>query len=109
MQLFSKLRNKQLPSLIYLFLLTFLLTFFSLAIPKSTYAQSTCGGLTGSNVGPEIAVPTAGTDVVAAQNYSGVVSVINYVNQGFTDATNSVPNKYLNPVITLRVEIDANP
>jgi len=60
------------------------------------------------SVGPEIAVPIAGTNVIAAQNYTGVVSVINYIDIDGPVAFNSVPIKNLNVPTVLRVDISAN-
>ena len=59
-------------------------------------------------IGPEIAVPKAGTNVIAAQSYSGVASVINYIDIDGPVAHNSVPIKNLNVPTILRVDISAN-
>lgn len=68
------------------------------------YAQANPAG----TVGPEIAVPNAGTTVIAAQSYSGVASVINYIDIDDPVAFNSVPIKNLNVPTILRVDISAN-
>ncbi len=68
------------------------------------YAQANPAG----TVGPEIAVPNAGTTVIAAQSYSGVASVINYIDIDGPVAFNSVPVKNLNVPTILRVDISAN-
>lgn len=87
----------------------YLILFFSiihLFTPVVALAQSPPAS--GENtVGPELAVPIAGANVVAAQNYSGVVSVINYINIDGPIAVNTVPDKSLNKPIILRVDFTA--
>lgn len=73
-------------------------------LTNTVFAQANPAG----TVGPEIAVPNAGTTVIAAQSYTGVVSVINYIDIDGPIAFNSVPIKNLNVPTILRVDISAN-
>ncbi|GEM_PF-1809942 len=59
-------------------------------------------------IGPELAISKAGDTVVYRQNYTGVVSVINYLRHGETQPFNPITDKTQNPSIYLRVDIDAN-
>ena len=87
------------------YLLTTLSTLLIASLLTNTvFAQANPLG----TVGPEIAVPNAGTTVIAAQNYTGVVSVINYIDIDGPVAFNSVPIKNLNVPTILRVDISAN-
>lgn len=85
--------------------LLFSLFFQQLFLPFYAYAQ--LANPPGA-VGPELAVPIAGDTVVKAQGYTGTVAVINYVNQGYTTAENTVPTKNLNNPVILRVDFHAN-
>lgn len=73
-------------------------------ITNAAYAQANPAG----TIGPEIAISQAGTSVIAAQSYTGVVSVINYIDIDGPVAFNSVPIKNLNVPTILRVDISAN-
>ncbi len=80
------------PKIIIVFIATISLSLFLFKIPKNVRAFANDPNV----IGPELPDPQAGVNVIDAQNFTGVVAVINQV----TDMPhNTVPSKSNNPTI----------